>query len=111
MVSALKINGQTLYKLARSGKTIDRKPRNIIIEKLELKSFNPPDISMTILCQKGTYVRTLCEDIAKELGACGHMSYLRRTRSGDFGIEQAINMERLKNITVEELERLVIYEK
>ena len=75
MVSALKINGQTLYKLARQGKEVERKPRKIVIEKMELKYFNAPDISVAITCQKGTYVRTLCEDIAKELGACGHMSF------------------------------------
>jgi len=108
MVSALKVNGQTLYKLARSGKTIDREPRNIMIERLELKAFNPPDISMTILCQKGTYVRTLCEDIARELGACGHMSYLRRTRSGDFNVDNSVNMETLKNIAVDELEKFCV---
>ena len=108
MVSALKINGQTLYKLARQGKEVERKPRKIVIEKMELKSFNAPDISVAITCQKGTYVRTLCEDIAKELGACGHMSYLRRIKSGDFNIEQAVSMERLKEISAEELNQCII---
>ena len=108
MVSALKVNGQTLYKLARAGKTIDRKPRNITIEKIELKAFNPPDISISILCHKGTYVRTLCEDIAKKLGACGHMSYLRRTRSGRFGLEQAVSIERLKEISADELGGIIL---
>ena len=108
MVSALKVGGKTLYKLARQGKEIERKPRSIVIERLELKSFNLPDISIELTCQKGTYVRTLCEDIAAELGTCGHMSYLRRTRSGDFRIEQAVDIEKLKNITKEELRGLCV---
>jgi len=96
MVSALKVNGQALYKLARQGKEIERAPRKIVIEKIILKSFDIKNISFSVICQKGTYIRTLCEDIAKELTACGHMSYLRRVRSGDFCIAQAVTMEQIK---------------
>jgi len=103
MVSALKVKGNTLYKLARQGKEIERVPRKIVIEKIELKSFDEKNISFKVICRKGTYIRTLCEDMARELGACGHMSYLRRIRSGDFGIEQAVTMERLKEISVDDL--------
>lgn len=96
MVSALKVKGQVLYKLARQGKEIERAPRKIFIEKIDLKSFDGKNISFSVVCQKGTYIRTLCEDAAKELGSCGHMSYLRRVRSGDFNIAQAITMEQVK---------------
>lgn len=108
MVSAVSVNGKRLYKLARQGKEVKREPRKIIIEKLELDSFNPPDISISVTCSKGTYIRTLCEDIAKALGSAGHMSYLRRTRSGRFHIEDAVGIDKLKNITEQDLRSLVM---
>ena len=107
MVSALKVGGKTLYKLARQGKEIERKPRKIIIEDIKLEVFNSPDISFTVTCHKGTYVRTLCEDIAKGLGACGHMSYLRRTRSGNFDISEAFPMDRLKQLDAQGFDKCV----
>ena len=107
MVSALKVKGQTLYKLARRGVEVERQPRKINIKSIELKTFNPPDISINVVCQKGTYVRTLCEDIAKQLGCCGHMLYLRRIRSGDFSIDQAVAVEKLKSATAGDLEQWV----
>ncbi len=103
MVSAIKINGQKLYKLARQGKDIQRSPRKVTIISLQLDSFKLPDISISVTCNKGTYIRTLCEDIAYALGSCGHMSYLRRTRSGEFSVKQAMGIEKLKTISEEEL--------
>ena len=107
MVSALKVGGRTLYKLARQGKEIQRQPRKIFIEKIELKTFDKKNISFSVVCRKGTYVRTLCEDIAKHLNCCGHMSYLRRIRSGDFSIDQALAVEKLKSATAGDLEQWV----
>ena len=107
MVSALKVGGRTLYKLARQGKEIQRQPRKIFIEKIELKTFDKKNISFSVVCRKGTYVRTLCEDIAKHLNCCGHMSYLRRIRSGDFSIDQALAVEKLKSVTAGDLEQWV----
>ena len=107
MVSAVKFHGQRLYKLARQGKHIETKPRKVVIEEIKLGSFALPDISMFVVCRKGVYIRTLCEDIAKALGSCGHMSYLRRLGCGEFCVEEALNIERLKTILPEELKNEV----
>lgn len=108
MVSALKVNGQKLYKLARQGKEIQRSPRKVIINRLQLESFKPPDIALSVTCRKGTYIRTLCEDISNALGCPGHMSYLRRTRSGRFSVDDAVAIERLRKISDKDLEKLII---
>jgi len=97
MVSAIKHKGQPLYKLARKGISIARKPRQIFVEELKLTSYKMPEVTLDITCSKGTYVRTLCDDIGNRLGCGGHMSYLRRVRSGKFGIEEAVTVEDLKN--------------
>lgn len=90
MYSAIKINGRKLYEIARSGKTVEREPRKINISEIELLEFeNPNEIKFRVVCSKGTYIRVLCEDIAKKIGTCGYMSYLRRTRVGNFKIEDA----------------------
>lgn len=107
MVSALKVKGQKLYRLARQGKEIQRSPRRVIIDRLQLESFKPPDIALSVACRKGTYIRTLCEDISNALGCPGHMSYLRRIRSGGFSIEQAVSMEKLKQITADDLKNFI----
>jgi tRNA pseudouridine55 synthase len=103
MFSAVKVRGQRLYKLARRGEEIQRNPRKITITALELEKFQLPNISVSVVCNKGTYIRTLCEDIAKALGCTGHMSYLRRTRSGAFSVGQAVSIEKLKCIQTEDL--------
>ncbi len=107
MFSAVKINGRRLYDSARKGEVVSRKARRVFIRQLEMTSFNLPDISMRIVCSKGTYIRTLCEDIARQLGGHGHMSYLRRTKAGAFNIEQAVNIERLKEVSQEGLSSLI----
>lgn len=78
MYSALKRDGQPLYKLARAGIEVERAARNIEIFTLELLGFSTPRLDLQVLCSKGTYVRTLAEDIAKALGTCGHVQALRR---------------------------------
>jgi tRNA pseudouridine55 synthase len=84
MYSALKHEGQPLYKLAREGKEVERKPREVTIHELELLGWEAPDLRFRARCSKGTYVRTLAEDIAAELGSCAHLRALRRTTSGAF---------------------------
>ncbi|MBK1693726.1 tRNA pseudouridine(55) synthase TruB [Chromatium weissei] len=84
MYSALKCNGQRLYKLARQGIEIERQPRPIEIFALELLSIELPEIELNVHCSKGTYVRTLAEDIGRELGCGGHVSQLRRTGVGPY---------------------------
>lgn len=100
MYSALKVNGKKLYELAREGKTVDRQPRQITIYNIEIEDISLPDITMRIKCSKGTYIRTLCHDIGKQLGCNGCMKSLVRTQSGMFGIEDSLRLdeiERLRN--------------
>ena len=98
MHSALKVDGQPLYKLARQGKEVERKARRIEIYSLEMTSFLPGSVATSdirVSCSKGTYIRTLSEDIAESLGLPGHMSALRRTESGPFDLAQAISLDTL----------------
>jgi tRNA pseudouridine55 synthase len=95
MVSAKYHNGQRLYKLARKGIVVKRGPVDIEIQSIEIVSINGDNIELKIACSKGTYIRTLCHDLGKRLGCGAHMNSLRRTRSGDFYIKDAI---RLKDI-------------
>lgn len=111
MYSAIKVNGKKLYELARENKEIERTPRKINIEKIELLkienvnvnenvnlSLQSIEITYKVQCSKGTYIRTLSEDIAEKLGTVGYMSYLRRTRVGDFKIEDAGKLIDMENI-------------
>lgn len=96
MYSALKVNGQTLYKLARKGIEIERAARPITIHQLDLLSNQGDVLVLDVLCSKGTYIRTLAEDLGKVLGCGAHVSALHRTQSGPFHIDQAIGIESLR---------------
>ena len=96
MYSALKLNGQPLYKLARKGIEVEREAREIFISQLELISFNPQKAVLDVECSKGTYIRTLLEDICARLGVCGTMSFLLRTSAGGFKIEDAVTLQELE---------------
>lgn len=93
MYSALKVNGKKLYELAREGKEIERKAREVTIEKIEIISMTLPEVTMRVVCSKGTYIRTLCHDIGQALSCGGIMKSLKRTRVGSFGINQAIKLD------------------
>lgn len=95
MYSAIKVNGQKLYALARQGKEVERKPRRITIHALELLSGEGTDWQIRIHCSKGTYVRTLCADIGEHLGCGGCMASLVRTKAGAFTLARAHTMEAL----------------
>lgn len=99
MYSAIKVNGKKLYEYARSGKQIDLKPRKIEIYDIYLEKFDleNKEIVFTVECSKGTYIRTLCENIAKKLGTIGCMKELERVQVGNFNIAQAITINELKN--------------
>ena len=103
MFSAIKQNGQPLYKLARQGKEVERKARKVVIKQLELRAFRAgekPEVDIYLECSKGTYVRSIAEDLGKALGCGAHVSVLRRTRAGPFSIEDSVNLstlEALKN--------------
>ena len=98
MHSALKRDGVPLYKLARQGKAVERVPRRVRILELEVVSFEPPRLDLRVRCSKGTYIRTLAEDIGTALGTGAHLSGLRRTASGGFRIEDAVSLEALRQL-------------
>jgi len=98
MFSALKQNGQPLYKLARQGIEVERKARPVTIFRMELVENLGQSLVLDIRCSKGTYIRTLAEDLGKVLGCGAHISALRRTRSGPFDLEQAFTLEKLAEL-------------
>lgn len=95
MYSAIKVNGQKLYNLARAGKEVERQPRTITIFSLELLELSGCDARLRIHCSKGTYIRTLCKDIGLALGCGGCMAALRRTAAGSYTAADAVPLERL----------------
>ena len=98
MVSALKVEGRRLYELAREGKTIDRKARAVVIHELRLVDFAPsdyPEATFEVRCSKGTYVRTLANDLARALGGHAHLTSLRRTAVGSLDVKEAHRVEDL----------------
>ena len=101
MHSALKHEGTPLYRLARRGQHVERTPRRVRISALELCSLNGDQLVLRVLCSKGTYIRTLAEDIGAALGCGAHLSGLRRTASGRFRVERALTLEALENLPVE----------
>jgi len=96
MHSALKRDGVPLYRLARQGKAVERASRRVRIVLLEVVSFEPPRLDLRVRCSKGTYIRTLAQDIGAALGTGAHLSGLRRTASGGFRIENALGIEALR---------------
>lgn len=108
MVSAKKIAGVPLYKLARKGKEVERKPRLIHIFRLEILRSEPPEVDFRMLCTKGTYVRTLCHDIGEKIGCGGHLARLRRSGSGKFRIENARTLEAVEGWTRQQFEQNLI---
>jgi len=103
MVSAIKQDGVPLYKLARKGKVVERKPRAVSIRGYEVTRQELPEIDFTVDCSKGFYVRTYAHDIGQKLGCGAHLSSLRRTRSGKFTLERAVPVDVLKEAGREEL--------
>lgn len=95
MVSAIKKGGKALYKMAREGETIEREPRAITIHEMTVHSFTPPRATFSLRCTKGTYVRTICDDVGEDLGCGGHLSALSRTGSGDFRLENALPLDQI----------------
>ena len=95
MYSALKVNGQKLYELARKGKEVERKSRTITIHKLELLDFTGDTAVLRVACSKGTYIRTLCKDIGESLGCGGCMESLRRVAAGAYEIGESVPLQTL----------------
>jgi tRNA pseudouridine55 synthase len=101
MYSALKHKGERLYKLAREGVEVEREPRQVTIHALELLTLTPPLAEIRVHCSKGTYVRTLVEDIGEALGCGAHVAGLRRLGVGPFDDTQMIDMEGLRAVAAE----------
>lgn len=113
MYSALKHNGQKLYELARKGVEVERKPRNITIKSLHINDINLEDenktVTFTVECSKGTYIRTLCQDIGEKLGCGACMQKLTRTRVGQFGIDDSLTLNQISELCLKgEFEERVI---
>lgn len=96
MYSALKVNGKKLYELAREGKTVERKPRRVTISEIRILSMDLPRVRIRVECSKGTYIRTLCQDIGERLGVGGCMEELVRTRVERFRLEDARTLEEIQ---------------
>jgi len=103
MHSALKRDGVPLYALARKGETVAREARRVRIAELENIGFDPPHLGLRVRCSKGTYVRTLAEDIGEALGTCAHLTALRRTASGRWRVEDAVPLEALASRSRQDL--------
>lgn len=107
MYSALKHNGKKLYELAREGKIIERPSRKVHIYNLEIKKIHDNKIIFYVKCSRGTYVRTLCEDIGNLLGTYGHMSHLIRVGVGNFKIDDSISLDYIKRLDKGQLKSFI----
>lgn len=103
--SAISINGKRAYELARKGASEEEsglKPRQVTIESIEVQRFNLPDVEVKIKCSKGTYIRSIARDLGYALQSGGHLVSLRRTRVGEFDVEDALDMEQVKALLEKE---------
>lgn len=96
--SAIRIEGKRAYDLARKGRDVTLKPRLLTIDSIELLSMEMPEITIRVVCSKGTYIRALARDIGKALSSGAHLSALRRTRIGDYHIDNALSIERVDEL-------------
>jgi tRNA pseudouridine55 synthase len=103
MVSAIKVGGVPLYKLARQGKVVEREPRLVHVYRYSVDRIDLPEIDFTVLCSKGFYVRTYVHDIGESLGCGAHLKTLRRSRSGRFDVAEAVTVEQIRNVPREEI--------
>ncbi|TYP95452.1 tRNA pseudouridine synthase B [Fodinibius salinus] len=98
MYSALKHEGDPLYKLARKGKKVKRKPRQVIIKEISILNCKLPRLSLSITCSTGTYIRTLADDLADYLDTAGHLTGLKRTAIGDYSSKDALSISYLEKV-------------
>ncbi|MBO5267653.1 MAG: tRNA pseudouridine(55) synthase TruB [Muribaculaceae bacterium] len=99
--SACKIEGQRAYDLARRGETVELKPKLLVIDEIELLEYSPEEITIRVVCSKGTYIRALARDIGAALGSGAHLTALRRTRVGDFTLADCLPPDRVAAIIAE----------
>lgn len=98
MYSAVKVGGKRLYQLARQGMTIERKARSVHIYELEVLDMKLPEVKIRVRCSKGTYIRTLCQDLGDKLGVGAALEHLLRTRVGQFHLEEAMTLDEAERI-------------
>jgi len=108
MVSAIKRDGVPLYKLARQGKVVEREPRFVHVYAHEIKAVRLPEVDFRVICSKGFYVRTYAHDIGIELGCGGHLSALRRTKSGRFSVDYSTTVQDIRDLSRETLATRII---
>lgn len=96
MYSAAQVDGERLYEKARRGETVDRRPRQVDIDRFELTDWTPPEVSCRIACSKGTYIRALARDLGEKLGVGAHLTALRRTAIGSFSVEESWTLAALE---------------
>jgi len=108
MVSAIKMNGVPLYKLARKGIEVEREPRLIHIYNFRFSNYNEPFSEFRLACTKGTYVRSVANDLGQKIGCGAHLATLRRSVSGKFDVADAKPLDEILNLSAGELEKRVI---
>lgn len=108
MFSATKKDGKKLYELARKGVEVEREPKKITIHALQIEKIEMPFVDFSISCSKGTYVRTICHDIGRQLGCGATLHSLRRTASGAFKVENAHSVDQMRKWSQDELLRALI---
>lgn len=108
MYSAIKIGGRKLYDVARRGGEVEREARSITIHQLDCTGRTGEDYILEVTCSKGTYIRTLCHDIGETLGCGGTLTSLRRTRVGNYSVEDAHTMEEMLSLSREQAESLLL---
>ena len=108
MYSALKHQGKPLYEYIRNGQTVERERRNVVIHALELNSFSENEMDVTVCCSKGTYIRTLAEDIGTSLGCGAHLIGLRRTAIAHFDLSEGYTLQQLETMTKVERDDYII---
>lgn len=104
--SACKVDGHRAYKMARKGKEVELKAKTLVIDDIELTEFNPPMLTIRVVCSKGTYIRALARDIGEALGSGAHLTALRRTRVGDVRVEDCHQVDELMQ-TLEEADMVM----
>ena len=108
MYSALKHEGRALYEYARRGITVERPPRRVTIHGIEVLDWHKDLLTISVACSKGSYIRTLAEDIGERLGCGAHLSTLRRTRSGPLNVDNAITLEALADLSEAQRESMLL---
>ena len=108
MYSAIKFKGKKLYELARKGETVERKARKVYIYKLDLVDFHCPFVKLRVICSKGTYTRKICCDLGNNINIPAHQYGLVRESIGDLNLQDAVSLNRLKNLKKDDFKKIAV---